>query len=497
MTRTTAHTRAVKAVFGMCLLVLPSGFLTRPCHSGEPVMLGHTPARNFVSPETGLPQSFELDDQKNIKWTARLGTHSYGGPLVADSKVFVGTNNEKPRDAKHKGDRGNLMVFKESDGSFLWQSAHPKLKTGAVNDWPQQGVASTPVVEGKRVYYVSNRAEVICADTEGFRDKKNNGPYKGEKHTDLTDEDIIWKYDMIGELDVFPHNLAAGSPLIVGDLLYTVTGNGVDDSHKNLPAAEAPSFIALNKKTGKLVWSSALPGKNILHGTWSNPSYGVIQGKPQVLFPGGDAWLYAFEPLTGELIWKFNLNLDEAKWKHDGTGDKNSVLGNPTIHGGRVYIGVGQDPEHGVGAGRLWAIQPKGQGDLSGKAAIWQLSGKDFHRTLSSSAISDGLLYTADLAGFVYCIDLESGTVHWKYDAFASIWGSPLVADGKLYIGDEDGDLAVLKTGTKKELLHETSLNSAIYTTPAAHDGTLFVVTDKQLIAVAEQKPEKKEASDK
>ena len=153
------------------------------------------------------------------------------------------------------------MAFDVKDGKFLWQAAHPKLPAGRVNDWPLQGICSTPAIEGDRIWYVSNRAEVICADTEGFRDKENDGPVKDEAETSEIDEDVIWKLDMIGELDVFPHNLAAGNPLIVGDVLFTVTGNGVDEGHINIPSPAAPSFIAIDKKTGKLLWESDAAGR--------------------------------------------------------------------------------------------------------------------------------------------------------------------------------------------------------------------------------------------
>ena len=74
------------------------------------------------------------------------------------------------------------MAFREDDGEFLWQITHEKLASGRVNDWPFQGIASSPLVEGERIYYVSNRAELMCLDTEGFRDdNENDGPFKDEK----------------------------------------------------------------------------------------------------------------------------------------------------------------------------------------------------------------------------------------------------------------------------------------------------------------------------
>ncbi len=451
----------------------------------ETAMWGSSPARNMVSDETGLPGDWDIENGKNIKWTAQLGSQTYGNPAIIGGKVFIGTNNQSLKNPKLKGDRGNILVFRVSDGEFLWQAAHPKLAAGRVNDWPQQGICSGPFVEGDRVYYISNRAEVICADAEGYYDGENDGPYTEEKSTSKTDEDIIWRFDMIDELDVFPHNLATCSPLVVGDLLFTVTANGVDETHINVPSPEAPSFIALNKNTGELVWEDASPGENILHGQWSNPSYDVIAGTPQVIFPGGDGWVYAFVPETGELLWKYDCNPKDAVWELGGAGTRNNIISTPVVWNNKVYIGVGQDPEHGESTGHWYAIDATKRGDITETGKIWHRGDEQFNRTLSTAAIHDGLLYIADLSGFVYCWDANSGEQYWVYDAFAAIWGSPYYADGKVYIGDEDGDIAILKAGKKLEVLAEINMDNAVYTTPVAKDGVLYVTNRSKLYAIA------------
>src|SRR5262249_32859226 len=161
-------------------------------------------------------------DGKNLKWTQKLGSRAYGGPVIAGGKVIVGTNNESPRnprdtDPKRKlpVDKGILMCFRESDGQFLWQHVNDKLPGGQVIDWPREGVCSTPVIEGDRVYYVSNRCTVVCLDLEGMAN--GNQGVQDEKYKDATDADVIWHYDMMAELNVFPHNMSACSPVIAGD----------------------------------------------------------------------------------------------------------------------------------------------------------------------------------------------------------------------------------------------------------------------------------------
>ena len=88
------------------------------------------------------------------------------------------------------------------------------------------------------------------------------------------------------------------------------------------------------------------------------------------------------------------------------------------------------------------------------------------------------------MSGFVYCLDVKTGKSHWKYDTLAAIWGSPFVADGKVYIGDEDGDVSILKVGTKLELLYEVNMGSAVYTTPVAKDGVLYIGGRNTLFAI-------------
>jgi outer membrane protein assembly factor BamB len=472
-------TRLIRAI-ALCGVLTTLGFY----YNADIAMWGETPARNMVSSETGLPANWDTESGSNIKWSQPLGSQTYGNPAIAGGRIFVGTNNQGMRNPKLGGDRGNIMAFRESDGEFLWQAAHPKLASGRVNDWPQQGICSGPFVEGNRLWYISNRCEVVCADVEGFRDGENDGPFTEEEESSEIDADFVWVYDMMEELDVFPHNLATCSPLVIGDLVFTVTANGVDETHINIPSPDAPSFIALNKKTGELVWEDASPGENILHGQWSNPAYGVINGKAQVIFPGGDGWIYSFVPETGKLIWKFDCNPKDSFWELGGGGTKNNIISTPVIQDNKVYVAVGQDPEHGEGIGHLWAIDATKAGDVTESGKVWHRGYEDFNRSISTVAIHDGLLYAADLSGFVYCLDAKTGEHYWTYDTFAAIWGSPMVADGKVYIGDEDGDIAILKAGKKMELLAEISMENAVYTTPVPKNGVLYVTNRSRLFAI-------------
>ena len=173
----------------------------------------------------------------------------------------------------------------------------------------------------------------------------------------------------------------------------------------------------------------------------------------------------------------------DSVWELGGRGTRNNIISTPVVYEDKVFVAVGQDPEHGEGVGHLWCIDASQTGDITETAGIWHFGDEQFNRTMSTVAIVDGLLYISDLGGFLYCLDVDTGDPYWTHDTFAAIWGSPYVVDGKVYLGDEDGDVVILKTGKTKQVLFETNMDSAVYTTPVAKNGVLYIVTRNMLIA--------------
>jgi outer membrane protein assembly factor BamB len=455
---------------------------------GDWPMWGGSAGRNAVSAETGIPAEWDAGAKRNIKWIAPLGSLTYGSPVVSGNRVYVGTNNGGTFRSHSKGDKGCLLCLDATDGKLLWQATHDKLPTGELNDWPKAGIASTPYVDGDRVYYVSNRCELVCADVNGFHDNENDGPFTGEKFTEKQDADLVWVHDMIRALHVFPHVLAASSPVGAGDLVFVVTGNGLGEDYAEPsakpPAPKAPSLIAVNKETGAVVWQRNDPGMEILHGQWSSLAYGLIDGTPQVVFGGGDGRCYGYDAPTGRLLWKFNLNPPGAVWIRGGQGGtKLNIVATPVIYDNKVFLAGGNYPE-GEGPGRLYAIDATQRGDITDSGEVWLVGGRKFGRSVSTLVIADGLLYAADTAGYLYCLDVKTGRRHWKYDLGAAVWGSPLVVDGKVMLGSVDGELHVLKHGIERRKLAVNQLRNSIYSAPAAADGTLYISTSRRLFAI-------------
>jgi outer membrane protein assembly factor BamB len=474
-----------KLAFLVCSAVA-AGSLSLVVRADDPgkdwPMWGGTANRNMVSNHKGLPTAWDVKAKKNVKWVAELGSQTYGNPVVANGYVYVGTNNEAMKDPNVKGDKGIVMAFRESDGEFMWQAVHDKLAQGRANDWPFQGVCSSPLVENGIVYYVSNRGELMAVDADGFRDKTNDGLVKDEKLARETDADVIWRYDMMEELGVSQHNMANSSPVIFENLVFVSTSNGQDESHVNVPSPKAPSIIAVDKTTGKLVWEDNSVGEKILHGQWSSPAVGMIGDTMQVVIGQGDGWVRGFEAKSGKKLWEFDLNPKDSVWPKT----RNEVISTPVIHENVVYIANGQDPEHGEGVGHLYAIDGTKRGDITKTGMIWHYG--DIRRSISTGAIYNGILFYSDFSGFLHAVDIKTGKPYWKHDMFAAIWGSPMIIDGKVYLGDEDGDVAILAADKAMKLIAENNMGSSVYSTAVPANGAIFLVNRNQLFSIAEAK---------
>ncbi len=435
---------------------------------GDWPMWGGTPDRNLVSTMKGIPTTWEVAEKnrKNVKWVAQLGSQSYGNPVIAGGIVYVGTNNELIRNPKEGGDRGVLMAFRESDGKFLWQHTNEKLSTGRANDWPFQGVCSSPLVEGDDVYYVSNRCELVKLSAKG----DGNGGAK-----------VTWKLDMMEDVGASPHNMANSSPVSYGNLVYVSTSNGQDESHVHVPSPKAPSMIAVDKKTGKVAWEVNNVGEKILHGQWSSPAVGKIGDVVQVVIGEGDGWVRSYEAETGKKLWEFDLNPKDSVWPKT----RNEVIATPIIYKNRIYIANGQDPEHGEGVGHLYAIDATKRGDITKTGQIFHYD--KIRRSVSTGAIYNGLLFYSDFSGFLHCLDAETGQVYWTHDMLAAVWGSAIVINGKVYLGDEDGDVVVLEASKTKKLIAEMNMGSSVYSTPVPANGALYMMNRNQIFALAEK----------
>ncbi|HSJ02499.1 MAG: PQQ-binding-like beta-propeller repeat protein [Verrucomicrobium sp.] len=455
-------------------------------------------------------EDIDMTTTKNCLWVAKLGSQTYGTPVVADGKVYIGTNNESPRNPAHIGDRGIVMAFDEKTGKYLYQMVSPKMGTGKVNDWEYLGVCASPTIVGKKGYVPGNRCQIICFDVDGMANGNQGmqeeaafmaSPGPDGKPVEVVpgaqDMDILWVYDMYKELGVFQHNATSGYPLVVGDKVFVATCNGVDWTHTNIPAPNAPSFIMLDANTGELLGEqNAETSARVLHASWSSAIEADVKGKTQIVFAAGDGWIYGLAPEVKaneeglnilKEYWRYDANPPEYRKDESGKPRKyaefdgpSEIIATPVYYDGMVYVPIGQDPEHGEGLGMFSCIDPTKEGDLSGKA-VWTFKG--IERSISTPAIKDGLIYVGDYTGRLFCLDAKTGAEVWKFDTKGHIWGSPLVADGKVYVGNEEGELFILAEGREMKELGSVEFPSPVMGTPVAANGVLYISTHTHLYA--------------
>lgn len=482
---------------------------------------GKDGSRNMASKASPLPATFgtgtpvagsdeiDLKGAENIRWVQKLGSQSYGNVTVSKGRVFLGTNNAVPRDPKLKGDYSVVMALDEATGELLWQLGVPKLGAGKVSDWEYLGICSSPSVDGDVVYVVTNRGEVVALDVAGQKNG-NQGPFVDEGQymagpgkpplpVGERDGDILWRYDMRKELGVFPHNVTSSSVLIVGDRLYVSTSNGVDWSHRNVPAPFSPAIIALDKKSGALLAEETLGiSERTLHANWSSPALARVDKGEVVLFGAGDGYLYGFDPkpvadaeglMVLRELWRYDANpahyrrVDGKPVPYARRNGPSEIIATPVVHEGLVCVAIGQDPEHGTGKGSLSCLSTKGKGDRTSQGPAWRFDG--IGRSISTVAIAKGLLVATDLSGRVYGLDAKSGKHLWTHDTGGHIWSSPLIADDKIYIGNESGFLTVLEAGRSEKVLATLDLYAPIYGSVIAAGNALYIQTQTHLWSVA------------
>ncbi len=375
---------------------------------------------------------------------------------------------------------------------------------------------------------------------------------------DTEEADVIWSFDMMGQLGISQHNMCSCSVTALGDILFVNTSNGVSDDHLVVPAPQAPSFMAMDKNTGEVFWTDNTPGKNILHGQWSSPTVAVIGGVPQVIFGGGDGWMYTFRADKGkegkpELLWKFDANPKTSILELGGRGTRNDIISTPVVYDNKVYFCTGQDPEHGEGEGILWCIDPTKRGDISEELAvnrsdpktplpvkrsqavveadgdmsipnpnsgvIWKYTTNDankdgnidfeeqFHRSISTVVIKNDLLFVPDFSGLFHCVDAQTGKVHWTHDMLAAAWGSAMIVEDRVYVGDEDGDISVFRLSANPKVAMQevegellpinavknedgdfevVNMGNAVYCTPIVANGVLYIAHNDKVFAIAE-----------
>lgn len=425
-------------------------------------------------------------DPDLVHWRSQIGSDC-GFPAIGMGRILIGTNNAHPRDKQITGECGVMMCFALDDGRFLWQQTHARLPDWHA-DLPQTAISCTPAIAGDRAFYMSNRGELVCVDLLGFSDAENDGPFTGERQDEHA-ADIVWMLDMVKELGVYKQvstdvGSPLPSPLVVGDSVFAVTGNGTN--YARVPAPGAPSFVAVDRVSGRLKWSSAAPGGDIIRGQWGSPALMQVAGRQFIVFPGGDSRLHGLDPATGKVVWRIDC-VDP----HEGFGPRSfskqpMFWAAPTVVGNMLYIGTSLTWERGSSPrSKLLAIRVAERNGVPRPEIVWQLHGPRFGGTHCMAAVHDGVVYTQGVTGTVFALDAATGREIWNTDLDSqndpAMYASPVVA-GKLLLVSDPLFLFAFALGQQPKCLGWYDFGGArLMSNPLLHAGRLYYAAGDNL----------------
>lgn len=521
------HSRRAR---GIALSFLGCLLFSATAEAQDQPQLGAAWSRNMVSAAVDLPVQFDPETRENILWAAELGTETHATPIVAGGRILIGTNNGNPRDPRHQGDRGVLMCLEEASGKLLWQLVVPKRLEDSYFDWPNSGISSTATLDGDRAYVVDNRGVVLCLDLHGMSNG-NDGPFRNEavyyapqptnslnqgapavffpdgslrsdaatanqQEPGPLDADIVWMFDLTSGAGIWSHDAAHSSILIHGNHLYLNTGTGVDNTHRRIRRPDAPSLVVLDKRTGKyLAREEEAIAPSIFHCTWAPPSMGRMDDKERIFFAAGNGVVYSFVPLAEESVsttagpqrlqkeWEFRFDPsapreDVHRYNLNKREGPSNFYGAPVVDDRRLYVAGGGDLWWGKNAAWLKCIELRENVPVT----IWEYPLE--RHTFSTAAVRDGLVFITDCSQNLHCVDAATGRGLWRHELRGETWASPLIADGKIYVGTRRGWFHILAASREERLIFEKDLKSPISATTVASDGRLLIATMNHLYAV-------------
>ena len=449
--------------WALFLAVLSTAGLTR-AQENWPHWRG--PNHDGVSGARGLPVKWSQTE--NIVWKTPLPSWSAATPIIWGGRIFIvspskpesepdtvpkqpaeqdqGTRRRRRSALDPGGPRLLLLCISKKNGKILWQR---ELDNKNQIHRKQNDATPSPVTDGKHVWAVTGTGKVAAFDMEG---------------------QPIWKKDLQKDYGPFGHNWGYGSsPLLHGGSLIIEVLHGMK--------TDDPSYVvSLNAETGKVLWYQERPtdAQRESPDAYTTPVLLEGDGRTQVVISGGD-YVTGHDFKTGKEIWRAaGLNpLKRPNYR---------VVPTPVIVDGLIYAPSRKKP--------LLALKVGGTGDITGSHLVWKYEGSGAPDV--PSPVSDGTyFYMVDDRGLVTCLDAKTGTLIWGPEATTEgiVSASPVLAEGKLYITNENGVTSVVSVGSGFELLATNELDGT-YTlaSPAVSGKQIFIRTSTHLYCIAEEK---------
>jgi|SRR5215510_144089 len=417
----------MRALFSIVLLTIASSTLTA---ENWPQWRG--PQLNGVSRETKLP--LKWDTRTNITWKLALPSWSGATPIVWDTHVFLNVAN---------GDALSLWAVDRNTGATRWQRS---LGGGNHKEMKQNMSSPSPVTDGTRVWVMTGTGILKAFDFAGME---------------------LWARDIQKDYGRFGLNWGyASSPLLHEQMLYVQVLHGM--------RTHDPSYVLkIDAVTGKTVWRVERPTKAIRESpdSYTTPTLLRYGNNTEIVITGGDA-VTGHDPATGKELWRA-----------DGLNPSNNpsyrIVASPVVHGEVVYAPTRERP--------LLAIKAGGRGNVTSTHKVWSYDrGPDV-----PTPVTDGTyFYIVRDNGVMWCLDARTGKPIWGPQRLrpGTYSSSPVLADGKLYISNEDGLTSIVKAGPGFELLGENPLDDYILSSPAISDGQIFIRTAGHLWAIGQRR---------
>jgi outer membrane protein assembly factor BamB len=389
------------------------------------------PSLNGVSAETNLPTTWGAAE--NVTWKLAMPAFSGSTPIIWGDRIFLNLAD---------GDDLFLWCVDRNLGAVLWKK---RLGGGNMKLRKQNMSSPSPVTDGKNVWVMTGTGVLKGFDFSGNE---------------------IWARDIQKEYGEFGLNWGyASSPLLFEDSLYVQVLHGMK--------TDDPSYVMrINKATGKNVWRVERPTAAIRESPDSYTTPALLRyGKTtEIVITGGDV-VTGHDPATGKELWRANgLNPDNQPFYR--------IVASPVVSGDMVYAPTRVKP--------LLAIRAGGRGDVTETHRAWSFqNGPDV-----PTPVTDGkYFYVVDDRGVMWCLDAKTGQAIYgpqriKSGTYSS---SPVLADGKIYITNEDGLTTVVKAGPKFEVVAENNLNDYCLSSPAISDGQIFIRTTQHLYCIGKR----------
>jgi outer membrane protein assembly factor BamB len=386
------------------------------------------PQLNGVSAEKGLPLNWT--DQANVAWKLPLPEWSGATPIVWGDAIFLNVA---------QGSSLSLWCVDRKGPTVMWKAP---LGGGNHQERKQNMSSPSPVTDGTRVFAMTGTGVL-----KGFDFKGNT----------------LWSRDIQAEYGRFGLQWGyASSPLLHEDALFVQLLHGM--------TTDDPSYLLrIDKATGKTVWRVERPTTAISESPdeYTTPALVQLGSATEIIVSGGDV-VTGHDPATGKELWRLNgLN---------PSNDPNyRIVASPVVAGGLIIAPSRQNP--------VIAIRPGGRGDVSQSHKAWQFArGPD-----APTPVSDGThVYLVTDNGVAYALNAQTGAVVWgpmrlKSGTYSA---SPILADGRVYVTNEDGLTSVFAAGPAFQVLAENPLNDYTLSSPAVSQGQIFIRTAKHLYAI-------------